>query len=217
MSSVLVSGSEAYKSERCRRDEELSLLVRMSYVSQRNSVLDAIKECQELGRERFLSKYGFRKARSIFLIHEGERYDPRAVLAVAAMRERGNDQAIPPSALSEMEARFPGWVQRSLESLGFTMAHGAVPAHPEKLATSPAEQSESKVIHGVRVPTALLRVCQGRKYEQNGSWVLATRAGAPIARFSTEAELEECWRSFQESEGRPPIALVAGAPALRVV
>jgi hypothetical protein len=47
------------------------------------AVHQALKECDELGREKFLSDHGFGFARKYFLVHEGHHYDSKAIVGVA--------------------------------------------------------------------------------------------------------------------------------------
>jgi hypothetical protein len=47
------------------------------------SVKLALAECDRLGREEFLRKYGFRPARRYLVIFEGRKYDSKAVAGVA--------------------------------------------------------------------------------------------------------------------------------------
>jgi 5-methylcytosine-specific restriction enzyme A len=49
----------------------------------REGVLAALRECDELGREAFLKRYGYRKARDYPLVYEGEEYDSKAIAGVA--------------------------------------------------------------------------------------------------------------------------------------
>lgn len=49
----------------------------------RASVLQAIEEFDRLGRDPFLKKYGYRASRSYFLVHDGTRYDSKAIAGVA--------------------------------------------------------------------------------------------------------------------------------------
>jgi hypothetical protein len=43
----------------------------------RQDVLRATQECDRLGRDAFLGKYGFGQARSYLLVHDGQAYDSR--------------------------------------------------------------------------------------------------------------------------------------------
>ena len=49
----------------------------------RQGVLNAIAEFDASGRAAFLERYGFNGARDYFLVHEGHRYDSKAITAVA--------------------------------------------------------------------------------------------------------------------------------------
>ncbi|MEV6031486.1 HNH endonuclease [Nonomuraea sp. NPDC052116] len=49
----------------------------------REMVVTAIKEYDQLGRSAFLEQYGYREARDYFLIHNGRRYDSKAIAGVA--------------------------------------------------------------------------------------------------------------------------------------
>jgi hypothetical protein len=49
----------------------------------RESVERALWECQALGREDFLRKYGYRKSNAYTLRYEGEEFDTKAILGVA--------------------------------------------------------------------------------------------------------------------------------------
>lgn len=46
-------------------------------------ILAAIEEFDRLGREAFLERYGFGEARQYFILHEGRRYDSKAIVGVA--------------------------------------------------------------------------------------------------------------------------------------
>jgi putative restriction endonuclease len=48
-----------------------------------DAVRSAMAEFDEIGREAFLTKYGFRPARSFFVIHNGTRYDSKAIVGAA--------------------------------------------------------------------------------------------------------------------------------------
>ncbi|GAA0825590.1 hypothetical protein ACFQVD_19065 [Streptosporangium amethystogenes subsp. fukuiense] len=49
----------------------------------REMVLAAITEFDRLGRDTFLEKYGYRRAIGYFLVHDGKRYDSKAIAGVA--------------------------------------------------------------------------------------------------------------------------------------
>jgi putative restriction endonuclease len=64
----------------------------------RDHVLAAIEEFNELGREAFLGKYGFAEARQYIVLHQGKEYDSKALVGAAHRFARG--QALRPSEFS---------------------------------------------------------------------------------------------------------------------
>ena len=52
-------------------------------LTSRQAVLDAVAEFDRLGRDAFLGKYGFGKARDYFLVVDGRRYDSKAIVGAA--------------------------------------------------------------------------------------------------------------------------------------
>lgn len=55
----------------------------LANLSDRDAVLQALAEYDGLGQEQFLAKYDFGPSRSYRLIHDGRRYDIKAILAAA--------------------------------------------------------------------------------------------------------------------------------------
>jgi 5-methylcytosine-specific restriction enzyme A len=82
----------------------------------RAQILAAIEEYDLLGQEAFLAKYGFDRARSYLLIHDGKAYDSKAVVGAAHGVGSGN-QPLSPRQFSGGEAT----VGRLLRRLGFTV------------------------------------------------------------------------------------------------
>ncbi|MGG5889443.1 HNH endonuclease [Falsiroseomonas sp. HC035] len=80
-----------------------------------NAVLQAIRELDDLGREAFLAKYGYGEAREFWLLHNGERYDSKAIVGVAFKYQKGIGQALDREDFSGGSAT----VQKALERLGF--------------------------------------------------------------------------------------------------
>ena len=81
-----------------------------------SAVVKAIEEYDRLGRDAFLKKYGFRRARSFLLQKDGHSYDSKAV-AGAAHGYLAGRSALKWNEFSGGEAT----VQRILEGLGFTV------------------------------------------------------------------------------------------------
>ena len=82
-----------------------------------DAVLKAMAEYDRLGRAAFLSKYGFKKARSYYVLHDGRRYDSKALAGAA--HQYVSDSKEPLTA-----AEFSGGantVKPTLEKLGFQL------------------------------------------------------------------------------------------------
>jgi len=82
-------------------------------IKNRQSVLSAITEFDQLGRAAFLKKYGFGGARSYFLRHNGANYDSKAIIGAAHGYEFGTP------LLSDNFSGGEKTVQRKLQELGF--------------------------------------------------------------------------------------------------
>lgn len=79
------------------------------------AVLQAIAEFDALHREPFLKKYGFGKSRGYFLVHDGKRYDSKAIAGAA--HGYVGAQPLPASAFSGGDKT----VARRLRELNFTI------------------------------------------------------------------------------------------------
>lgn len=100
----------------------------------REGVLNAVAEFDEIGRERFLEQYGFNRARDYFLIHQGRRYDSKAIVAVAhKWAPDGDGRAL--TALGLSGGRYDA--AKRLRDLGFVVTD----PEPE----TPAKRSESTI------------------------------------------------------------------------
>lgn len=89
----------------------------LSNLTSRDAVLQAISEYDELGREAFLSRYGFGKSRSYVLIHQGKHYDSKAIAGVALQYQPGVGRALKADEFSGGE----NTVQAKLGELGFVV------------------------------------------------------------------------------------------------
>lgn len=78
-------------------------------------VLEAIKEFNESGRDQFLSKYSFSKAKTYFLIYEGCRYDCKPILFAAYQHQFGKP------LLQRATGGVNNSVRPHLEELGFVV------------------------------------------------------------------------------------------------
>lgn len=67
-------------------------------------------EFDRLGREAFLARYGYGKARGCFLVRDGRRYDSMAVVGVAHGYDRPDDGPLQPQEFSGGDATVvPLW------------------------------------------------------------------------------------------------------------
>jgi hypothetical protein len=92
--------------------------IALSDITSQQPVLYAISEYDQLGRERFLRKYGFGKAQSYWLVHDGKRYDSKAILGAAHGFARPDLGPLRSTDFSGGETT----VKRKLEELGFTVS-----------------------------------------------------------------------------------------------
>lgn len=94
----------------------------------RTEILKAMEECDRLGRDAFLKAYGFRRARSYLLVHDGRHYDSKAVVGAAHGFLPG-ERPLPPNAKG-----FSGGAEhaaRLLGRLGFeVVVDGPAPGEP---------------------------------------------------------------------------------------
>ncbi len=90
----------------------------LSDLSERNAVLQAMAEYDELGRDAFLARYGYGPARSYFVVHDGKRYDSKALAGVAVGKQFPISGPLTASEFSGGEAT----VKAKLEQLGFEVA-----------------------------------------------------------------------------------------------
>jgi 5-methylcytosine-specific restriction protein A len=81
----------------------------------REGVTSAIAEFDRVGREAFLSTYGFGPARSYFLVVNGQEYDSKAICGAAHGFDRPREGALRPDEFSGGAAASA----RVLERLGF--------------------------------------------------------------------------------------------------
>ena len=85
----------------------------------RHALLQAVGEYDRLGQEGFLERYGFDRARQYLLVHDGKRYDSKAIIGAA----HGFLPGQRPLASSEFSGG-EATVGRLLRRLGFTVQVG---------------------------------------------------------------------------------------------
>jgi hypothetical protein len=79
------------------------------------AVTSAIEECDRLGRDEFLRKYGFGQTRQYILVFEGRKYDSKAIAGVAYGYQFPNLGPLTPAMFSGGKAG----AARRLRNLGF--------------------------------------------------------------------------------------------------
>lgn len=62
----------------------------LSDLTDRSAVLAALGEFDRLGRDTFLERHGFGRARNYFINHEGRLYDSKAIVGVAHKHQTGS-------------------------------------------------------------------------------------------------------------------------------
>ena len=87
----------------------------LSDITSRQPILNAIAEFNRLKRDKFLKKYGFRRSRSYWLVHDNQRYDSKAIVGVAHGYARPDLGPLTAKEFSGGEAS----IRRKLEQLGF--------------------------------------------------------------------------------------------------
>ncbi|EDZ98862.1 hypothetical protein BH160DRAFT_5827 [Burkholderia sp. H160] len=79
------------------------------------AVLEAVREFDGIGRDAFLKKYGFGKARDYFLVVDGRRYDSKAIIGAAHGYQFPELGPLTPRDFVGGEKT----VERKLETMGF--------------------------------------------------------------------------------------------------
>ena len=97
----------------------------------RSAVLATIREFDDLGAAAFLEKYGFRDSTRYDLIHDGKRYPPKAIYAVAHKFSAGQ-----PLHWNETSGGDPS--NRPLGELGFVIVTKNAAARGKWNDTSPS-------------------------------------------------------------------------------
>jgi hypothetical protein len=92
-------------------------------VTDHDAVLRAIAECEALGHEVFLERYGFVRSKRYEVVHDGEHYDPAAIVAVGHREQHGR-------VLSPAETKGSS---RVLRDLGFMLFDPTPPWREEEM------------------------------------------------------------------------------------
>jgi len=95
---------------------------RLSMLTSREAVLDAISECDKMGREGFLKQYGYKHSRLYPLHYKGNVYDSKAIVGVAFGKQHGTP------LLAREFSGGAATVVPTLERLGFSARAANHPA-----------------------------------------------------------------------------------------
>ncbi len=99
-------------------EEVLDLDVRVPLrIEESESVLKAIQEFDQLGRDEFLTRYGFGRAKRYYILHNGRVYDSKAIAGVATKHESATGTPLANSQFSGGEHQ----VAKLMRRLGFTI------------------------------------------------------------------------------------------------
>lgn len=113
-----------------------------SEISDRQAILDSLSEFDRLGRERFLEKYGFGRAKEYYLAFNGKLYDSKAIIGAAHKYQFPERGALKPTEFSGGELT----VKRKLEELGFEVeVQGISTLKPGQILTNTELASTFKV------------------------------------------------------------------------
>src|SRR3954469_2014279 len=91
-------------------------------LTSREAVLQSVAECDRLGRETFLAKYGYRPSRKYVLRFQGNEYDSKAIVGIAYGKQHGT-----PLRANQFSGGV-GTVIPILRSLGFDASEAVHPA-----------------------------------------------------------------------------------------
>lgn len=133
----------------------------LSQLTDRNAVLAAIAKYEELGPDRFFRKFGYGRAKTCFVLHNGRQYDSKAIAGVALLIQHGRAperlHGGVRTVLPRLKAlRFP------VVAIGITESSSALPEEPtgqyaegevvavkvNKYERSAAARAECLAVHG---------------------------------------------------------------------
>jgi hypothetical protein len=155
-----------------------------------DAVLRALSEFDALGRDRFLSKYGFRKARNYFLVRDGRIYDSKAIAGAAHGYQHPELGPLSPSEFSGGDVT----VRARLEALGFKIAVNE-PATGEPKALElfhdysrawPCAHVDDRSVFELKRAASRRRVCEARRAVRRAP-ARRTRAASVTARQARKA------------------------------
>jgi len=165
----------------------------LSDLTDPQAIFQAIAEYDELGRDAFLRKYGFGRARRYFLVHDGGHYDSKAIVGVAHRLQHPDEPPVTAAEFSGGEAS----VVPILERLGFTVieADQAVNKGPE-----------------AQLPLILQEICDLLTEREAGSKDFSPERLTTLVRLEAASALRSLTGSRAEITGRTGIGTAADVP-----
>jgi hypothetical protein len=137
-------------------------------LTDRDAVLKAVHDFDTLGRKGFLTKHGYGEARGFFLLHDGERYDSKAIVGAAFAYQPGVLRPLGNGEFSGGAAT----VQKALERLGFEVEVNGVRngagAQVNRKAVDPSDASDEPFDprNAKDARKAVLRAIKARRGQQ---------------------------------------------------
>ena len=113
---------------------------RLSQLTSQEAIKEAITECDLLGREEFLQKYGYKPSRLYPLIYKGQIYDSKAIAGVAIGKQYGT-----PLKAEEFSGGV-STVVRVLTKLGFPLGENVQPLQYLSVRNHLSSQGPSRPI-----------------------------------------------------------------------
>lgn len=110
------------------------------------AVKDALQEFDQLGRQPFLSRYGFGPARRYFLLYRGMRYDSKAIVGAAYGVQFPDEGPLGPGDFSGGEDT----VAKKLRSLGFEVTTTGYDPRPPRYWVFRARPDRYKIRDAVK-------------------------------------------------------------------
>lgn len=152
------------------------------------AVVLAIQEFDRLGRDAFLDKYKFGRARSYILEYEGREYDSKAIAGAALAYQSGVNRPLPSTEFSGGES---GAASR-LRSLGFTV-RGAQQDDPPETGDATGQAPPTGTSGGPRVELV--------DSERNSVTEFERAPASGMTALRAEARLVERFEDYLRHEG----------------
>ena len=121
-------------------------------------LLRAIAEHDAVGPDDFLAAHGFTASGDVVLVHEGRRYDARAVMAVAHRHATGR-LATPEEFRSSLDQAMTILRRRGFEVVGPPTASRAAPARTSTSRAPRAPRTPTRRTTSAEVPPAICPTC----------------------------------------------------------